>query len=107
MTTDQLKAEAVAEKTREALRAKEWCLWRTKALGLIIIVKDGLEDTYDADKAISAYLRKADPEREGWPPYYTETELHHTLDMDDQTLRMVGIAKQHGRVTIMGVEKQR
>ncbi len=106
MTSDQQQAETVAEQTREALRTKGWCLWRTKDLGRIVVLRDGLETTYEVDKGIIEAINRADP-RQDFPPSYTETELRHLNDVPDSTLPLVRLAKSYRGVTIMGVETQR
>lgn len=83
-------AEAVAERTRELLATRGWCLWKCSILG---------------DEIIAVVL---DENLEGVPagyPVYTEAELEELCrdGVSEATLRLVHEAKKLAGATVISV----
>ena len=82
-------AEAVAERTRELLAIRGWCLWKCSTLGgdiIAVVLDDNVEGVPEGH------------------PIYTEAELESLLPVTDATLRLVHEAKKLAGAVVVSVE---
>jgi hypothetical protein len=78
-TPEQSEATRTAERTREALKSKGWCVWTCFHL--------------DGDKIIVAADEYQLP-MDAKYPVYTESELKELFDKDISTIKLVHHAKK-------------